>query len=145
MHVKEPKMDYLDLQRKIIVEDTRAQLLGQSRNAGPYVDQSRGVNRNERKRYSQIKKDPKTYSKLNMDQFFKQDILELKIPVQGETDSYIVSIKLYGVCAELARRIKANKDIFEFKVVLQALKRIFDTTDVYINCTCKDYYYTYKH
>lgn len=145
MHVKEPKMDYLDLQRRIIIEDTRAQLLGQSRNAGPYVDQSRGFNRDQRKKYSQIKKDPKTYSKLNMDQFFKQDILELKIPVQGETDSYIVSVKLHGVCAELARRIKANKDIFEFKVVLQALKRIFDTTDVYINCTCKDYYYTYKH
>lgn len=138
-------MDYLDLQRKILIEDTRATLLNASRSTGDYKDQSLGKNRYMRRQYSQIKKDPKTYSKLNMDQFFKQDILELKIPVQGETDSYIVSVKLHGACAELARRIKVNKNIFEFKVVLQALKRIFDTTDIYINCTCKDYYYTYKH
>lgn len=144
-HVKEPKMDYLDLQRKILTEETRAQLLGQSRNAGPYVDQSRGVNRDQRKKYSQIKKDPKAYSTLNMDQFFKQDILELKVPVVGETNEYLVTLRFSGVCAELQRLLKLNKYKYEYKVVLQALRNIFGRADIYTSCTCPDHLYTFKH
>lgn len=53
----------------LFLEATRVQLLGQSRNAGPYVDQSRGVNRDKRKKYSSVAKTVKQYNKIDMNRF----------------------------------------------------------------------------
>ena len=71
-----------------------------------------------------------------MNAFFKKDILTVGIRVQGETDYYIVKIKFEGVLKELQRYIKQNNNKFEYKVVLQALTRVFNTGDIYVNCTC---------
>ncbi len=126
-------------------EATRTQLVAQSRNVGQYKDTSRGRNRMERKKYSKVANAVKSYNEINMNDLWKKDILQVNIPVVGETDEYTVTIKLEGVVAELQKTIKNNKNKFEFRVVIQALTKVFNTSDVYVKCKCPDFKYRFAH
>ena len=75
-------------------EATRTQLVAQSRNVGTYKDTSRGKTRFERKKYSKVVNSVKAFNSIDMNKVFKQDILEVNIPIVGETDEYTVTIKL---------------------------------------------------
>lgn len=126
-------------------EDTRNTLISKSRSAGPYKDQTFGKNRFDRKRLSKIATTVKQYNQIDMNQLFKQDSLIVKIPVIGETGTYDVTVKMDGVIAEIQKNIKNNKNSFEFRTVIQALTKIFNSADVYTNCTCDDFKYRFKH
>ena len=126
-------------------EVTRTQLVAQSRNVGQYKDTSRGHNRMERKKYSKVANAVKSYNEIDMNDFWKSDILKVNIPVVGETDEYTVTIKLEGVVAELQKNVKNNQNKFEFRTVIQALTKIFNTTDVYTKCQCPDHKYRFAH
>lgn len=139
------QVHYFKYANEALQEDTRNMLISKSRNAGKYKDQSRGKNRFERKRLSKIAKTVKQYNQINMNKLFKEDLLIVNIPVQGETDQYTVSIKLDGVIAEIAKNIKNNNNKFEYKTVIQALTKVFNTTNVYVKCTCPDHTYNFSH
>ena len=126
-------------------EDTRTMLVSKSRNAGSYIDQSRGKNRFERKKLSKIAKTVKQYNQIDMNKFFKEDLLEVKIPVQGETDQYTVSVRLSGIVNEIAKNIKNNQNKFEYRTVIQAITKVFNTGNVYVKCNCDDYKYRFAH
>jgi hypothetical protein len=126
-------------------EATRTQLVAQSRNTGAYKDRSRGKTRFERKKYSKIANQVKSFNSIDMNKVFKQDILQVDIPVVGENDEYTVTIKFEGVIAEMQKNIKNNGNKFEYRTVLQSLTKVFNTTDVYIKCSCPDYKYRFKH
>ena len=126
-------------------EATRTQLVAQSRSVGQYKDQSRGKNRFERKKWVKQANSVKAYNRIEMNQLFKQDILQVDIPVVGETDEYTVTVKVEGVAAEIQKNIKNNGNKFEFRTVIQALTKVFNTTDVYVKCTCDDYKYRFHH
>ena len=128
-----------------LVEEKRNALISQSRNAGLYKDQSRGKNRFDRKRYSKIANTVKQYNTINMNDLFKKDILQVEIPVTGETDTYTVTIKLEGVIAEIQKNVKNNNNKFEFRTVVQAITKVFNTSNVFVKCTCPDFKYTYAH
>lgn len=128
-----------------LTEDTRNQLVAKSRTAGPYKNQERGKNRFERKKFSKIATQVKSYNQIDMDQFFKQDILEMTIPVTGETNNYDVVIKIDGVLEEIRRNIKANKNTFEYRTVLQALTKMFNMSNIYVKCSCDDFRYNFDH
>ena len=130
---------------ELLLEDNRVSLLGQSRNAGTYKNQERGKNRFERKKYSKIANAVKNYNEINMNSLFKQDILLVNIPVVGENDEYIVTIKLEGVVAEIQKNIKNNSNKLEYRTIIQALTKVFNTSDVYIKCSCPDAKYRFAH
>jgi len=129
----------------VLHEDTRNLLVSKSRSAGPYKNQSRGKNRFERKKLSRIAKAVKQYNQIDMNKLFKEDLLIVHIPVQGETDQYTVSVKIEGVIAEIAKNIKNNKNQFEYRTVIQALTKMFNTQNIYVKCTCDDYKYRFAH
>lgn len=131
--------------KESLSEATRNQLVAKSRNADQYNDQKYGKNRFERKKYSKIATQVKSYNQIDMNDLFKRDILTVKIPVTGETDEYTVSIQMEGVVAEMAKNIKSNTNKFEFRTVMQALTKIFNSSNVKVSCTCPDYLYSYKH
>ena len=126
-------------------ETTRVQLVSQSKNVGQYKDTSRGKTRFDRKKYSKIDNSVKSYNEINMNDVFKKDILQVNIPVVGETDEYTVTIKLEGVVAEIQKNIKNNNNKFEYRTVIQALTKVFNTTDVYVKCRCDDFKYRFAH
>lgn len=129
----------------LLLEDTRTMLVSKSRNAGTYKDQSRGKNRFDRKRYSQVAKTVKQYNKIDMNRLWKEDILEVSIPVVGETDEYTVSIKMEGVIKEIAANIKNNKNQLEYRTVIQALTKVFNSSNIWVKCTCEDFRYRFAH
>lgn len=128
-----------------LTEATRTQLVAQSRNVGSYKNQERGKNRMERKKYSKIANAVKNYNEIDMNKVFKQDILQVNIPVVGESDEYTVTIKIEGVIAEVQKNIKNNGNKLEFRTIIQALTKVFNTTDVYVKCTCPDFKYRFAH
>ena len=130
---------------KLLLEDSRVSLLGQSKNAGVYKNTERGRNRFERKKYSKIANAVKSYNQIDMNSLFKQDILQVNIPVVGENDEYIVTIKIEGVVAEIQKNIKNNGNKLEYRTIIQALTKVFNTTDVYVKCSCPDAKYRFAH
>lgn len=126
-------------------EDSRTLLVSKSRSVGPYKDQMRGKNRFERKKHSQIAKTVKQYNKIDMNKLFKEDILEVSIPVTGETDNYTVNIRMEGVVKEIARNVKSNKNALEFKTIVQSLTKVFNTANIFVKCSCPDYKYRFAH
>ncbi|MBO7078960.1 MAG: SWIM zinc finger family protein [Bacilli bacterium] len=131
----------------MLFEDTRNQLINKSKSADLYkgVNTGRGKNRFERRVYSKIANQVKSYNEIDMNKLFKSDLLEVNIPVIGETDQYSVTLSFDGVIAEIARNIKSNHNKFEYRTVLQALTKIFNTTNIKVKCTCKDFKYRYQH
>jgi hypothetical protein len=99
----------------------------------------------ERKKYSKVANAVKSYNEINMNDFWKSDILKVNIPIVGETDEYTVTIKLEGVVAELQKNIKNNQNKFEFRTIIQALTKVFNTSDVWVRCTCPDFKYRFAH
>ena len=128
-----------------LTEDTRTLLVAKSRSAGPYKNQMRGKNRFERKKHSQIAKTVKQYNKIDMNKFFKEDILEVAIPVIGETDSYTVNIRMEGIVKEIATNIKNNKNKLEYRTIVQSITKIFNTANIFVKCSCPDYKYRFAH
>lgn len=129
----------------LLLEANRTSLISQSRNAGEYKNKERGKNRFERKKYSKIANAVKAYNEIDMNSLFKQDILLVNIPVVGENDEYTVTIKLEGVIAEIHKNIKNNSNKLEYRTIIQALTKVFNTSDVYIKCTCPDAKYRFAH
>ena len=130
---------------ELLLEDTRNMLVNKSRGAGTYKDTSRGKNRFERKKYSSVGKTVKQYNKIDMNKLFKEDILEVSIPVVGEHDSYTVSVKMEGVIKEIANNIKNNKNQLEYRTIIQALTKVFNSSNIWVKCTCPDYKYRFAH
>ena len=128
-----------------LTEATRTQLVAQSRNVGMYQNQERGKNRDQRKKYSKVANQVKSFNQINMNDLFKKDILQVNIPVVGETDEYTVTIKFEGVVAEIQKNIKNNGNKFEFRTIIQSLTKVFNTADVYVKCTCPDFKYRFAH
>lgn len=130
---------------ELLTEATRTQLVAQSRSVGMYKNQERGKNRMDRKKYSKIANAVKSYNEIDMNKLFKQDILQVNIPVVGENEEYTVTIKIEGVVAEIQKNIKNNNNKLEFRTIIQALTKVFNTTDVYVKCTCPDFKYRFAH
>jgi len=133
------------MKKQRIIEDTRTTQIAKSRNAGEYKDKSRGKNRFERKRYSKVANTVKQFNQIDMNDFFKKDILTVQIPVSGETSDYIVTIRMEGVVAEIQKNIKSNNNKLEYRTIIQALTKVFNTADIYTKCTCDDFKYRFAH
>ena len=129
----------------VLLEANRTSLITQSRSVGLYKNKERGKNRFERKKYSKIANAVKAYNEIDMNSLFKQDILIVKIPVVGENDEYTVTIKVEGVVNEIQKNIKNNGNKLEYRTIIQALTKVFNTADVYIKCSCPDAKYRFAH
>ena len=125
---------------ELLTEANRQQLLQKSRKGRSYApsNQYNGRNRFERRMKSSISATVRDYNMIQMDPLFKRDILEFKIPVMGETDVYVVDVRVDGLLAEIRKQLMANKGTLEFKVVLQSLMKVLNIGDVYIGCNCPD-------
>lgn len=141
--MKHEHKNHIKLTEDILQEMNRQQLLAKSRKSKKYAksNQQKGANRYERRLKSQISASVRDYNIIDMNLFFKRDILTFSIPVKGETDSYMVSIEIHDVLREMQRQIRSNKGKLEFKVVLTSLSTVLNLGDVYTGCTCPDAVY----
>lgn len=105
-----------------------------------------GKNRYARRKKSKIAPSIKHFNNINMNKFFKTDILDLLIDVKGETNIYQVRISFVGVLIEIQNELqRRGLDKIDRKCILRALTKAFNSEDVYINCTCPDFRYRFKY
>lgn len=122
-------------------EDSRAKLLNKAKKGADYKgDKSKGKNRYQRRTHSSVSGNVKNYNKMDMNNLFKNNILDVVVDIHGETGSYQVKIKFSNFLDELHSEIKRNQ-VFNFRTVARALIRAFNGDNVYIHCSCPDWRY----
>ena len=126
-----------------LYEDSRSQLLSKSKKADNYApnNQMFGKNRYERRLKSRVSHSVKDYNSINMNRLFKDNILDVKVSVQGETNDYVVKISFGGFLDNLHRELDRNNDELNLRVVSRALSSSFNSDNVYISCSCPDWRY----
>lgn len=126
-----------------LYEDSRSQLLSKSKKADNYApnNQMFGKNRYERRLKSRVSHSVKDYNSINMNRLFKDNILDVKVSVQGETNDYVVKISFGGFLDNLHRELDRNNNELNLRVVSRALSSSFNSDNVYISCSCFDWKY----
>lgn len=125
--------------RIVLNEDSRNQLIAKSKNSNP-----KGLQRYKRRVKSRISSSNRDYNKLDMNKLFKEDILDINIPVKGETDNYTVSISFAGLLDSLHNVLKDRTDI-QLRDLVKAMLDAFNKNDVYVRCTCPDFFYRFGY
>lgn len=135
--------DENELSEALLLEKTRNELINKSKKSDNYSrkNQFNGKNRWERRVHSKVANTVKDYNKIDMDAFFRADILDFIIKVQGETNNYEVQITFEEALREIANEVKRNNTKLEFKCVLRGLISAFNRGNVYVSCSCPDFTY----
>ena len=132
------------IDESLLLEKTRQELISKSRNSDNYTSKGReGQNRYTRRLKSQIANSVRDYNRIDMNAFWKGDILDFDVRVHGETDDYVVTLTFQNILYRLQQEVKANNNKLEFKCVLRALIGAFNSdNDLLVGCTCPDWKYT---
>lgn len=135
------------LTESLLLEVSRNQMIDKSKRGKEYSknNQERGKNRWERKRFSKIASTTKEFNSIDMNTFFKKDILKLVIPVQGETDNYKVAIRFDGALNEIQKTVQQNNNKLDYRTITQSLSKTFNNGDIYVNCSCPDFAYRFNY
>ena len=124
-------------------EKSRSDLLSKSMTAKP--TKAYNTTRFERRKLQTMKTSSSIFNKLDMNSVFKSDALSLEIPVEGETNTYTVTILFDGICKDIQRELKKNDYNLEFKVIYKAIVRAIKNQNMFIGCTCKDYKFRFQY
>jgi len=124
-----------------LLEYTRSQLVSQSRRAKKEKD---GKTRYEKRVKSRIGTSVKNFNNINMNSVFKEDILTVGIDVKGETDDYVVTISFGGFLDNLHKQLGDREDL-TLRDIIRALVRSFNGDNVYVRCTCPDFFYRFGY
>lgn len=116
-----------------LIEDRRSQLISRGRSAQREKD---GKTRYQKRVKSRISKSTREFNQLDMNKLFKQGILDINIPVHGETDDYVVSISFGGFLDDLERQLKTNRNVLDLRIIIRALINSFNGDNVYLRCNC---------
>lgn len=124
-------------------EKSRSDLLSKSMTAKP--TKAYNTTRFERRKLQTMKTSSSIFNKLDMNSVFKSDALSLEIPVEGETNTYTVTVLFDGICKDIQRELKKNDYNLEFKVIYKAIVRAIKNQNMFIGCTCKDYKFRFQY
>lgn len=121
-----------------LYEDSRTQLINKSKKS------PKGKQRFDRRVKSKVANSVKQFNDMDMNKLFKDNILSVNIHVKGETDDYIVNITFGGFLDILYDRIK-DKEQIEVRDIVRSLLIGFNRDDVFIGCSCPDFYYRFGY
>lgn len=132
---------YISMIRRID-EATRNQLIAKSRKADNYKDKE--GNRWTAKNKCSVANKVEDYNKLDMNTFWKQDVLKFNIKVKGETDTYNVGVEFNNILNRVQKKVKENDYELTIKCIYNSLFEALNSSDVKISCSCKDFQYRFK-
>ena len=119
-------------------EDSRQKLINKSKTS------TKGKQRFERRNKSKVASVVKSFNSIDMNKLFKEDILTVNIPVNGETDDYIVRITFGGFLEILRDNLEPGEEI-NFRDISRAAIIGFNRDDVFIHCSCPDFKYRFNY
>lgn len=123
-------------------EATRRDLLLKSRKGEKY--KSKKGNRWDAKKQVYIANTVKEYNKIDMNTFWKKDILNFGIKIKGETDNYNVTVEFTKVLDRIKKRILENKNKLSLKIIYDSLVEALNSSDVKVDCSCPDFKFRFK-
>lgn len=126
----------------ILNEDRRSELI--SRGKSGEREKGDGKTRFEKRVKSKVANTVREYNQINMNSVFKDGILTVIIPVIGETSNYKVKIKFGGFLKLLQKETKRLGKI-DLRTITRALLESFNHDDVYIFCSCEDFFYRFSY
>ena len=121
-------------QVRLLNEDSRSSLISQGRRGER--EKGSGKSRYEMRVNSKVSSVVREFNDLDTESLFRYDILNINVPVRGETDNYMVRIKVSGFLEELRGQIMRNNDILDLRAISRALSNILNSKDVYVSCSC---------
>lgn len=127
------------MRTRVLCEDRRSALISR----GKQGEREKGDNktRYEKRVKSKFSTSTREYNRIDMNSLFKDGILTVRIPVVGETDNYLVTMKFGGFLDLLQKRIEQQDDVIDLKAIIRSLIDAFNSDDVYIHCSCPDWKY----
>jgi len=125
-----------------INEATRKELLIKSKKGARY--KSKPGNRWDAKKDISIASTVKDYNKIDMNTFWKKDILNFGINIRGETDNYIVTVEFINILNRLKNNVVKDKNKLTIKCIYDALVEALNSSDVKVDCSCSDFIYRFK-
>lgn len=128
---------------KRLIEDKRVELVSKGKRGKR--EKGDGKTRYEKRVKSRFASSTRSYNQIDMNEFFKEDILTVGIEVRGETDDYVVTMKFNGVLELLKNRLKQQGNVMDLRAMIRALLDAFNKENVYIGCSCPDYYYRFSY
>ena len=128
--------------KKGLNEATRKDLLINSKGGKKY--KYKQGNRWDAKKQSSIANTVKDYNKIDMNTFWKKDILNLDIKIKGETDDYVVTVEFANILTRIKNKVVQNRNILTIKNIYDSLVEALNSSDVRINCSCPDFKYRFK-
>ena len=126
----------------VLLEDRRNALMAQGRRGAKEKD---GKSRYEKRVKSRVASTVKEFNEIDMQSLFVHNILTVNVPVQGETNNYLVRIKFGGFLDILRRQLDRQNGVLDLRAITRALLDAFNQDDVYIHCTCPDYQYRFSY
>ena len=105
---------------------------------------AKGTERFHKRKKSNIANTVKAMNSIDMNKLFKEDILNVGIPVHGETDDYTVTISFGGFLELLQKEIKKSNQV-SFREISRAAIEGFNRDDIYVSCTCPDNIYRFAY
>ena len=126
----------------VLLEDRRNALMAQGRRGTKEKDVK---SRYEKRVKSRVASTVKEFNEIDMQSLFVHNILTVNVPVQGETNNYLVRIKFGGFLDILRRQLDRQNGVLDLRAITRALLDAFNQDDVYIHCTCPDYQYRFSY
>lgn len=126
----------------ILLEKSRNELISQSKQGER--EKGDGKTRYEKRVKSRVSGSNRSYNKIDMNQLFKEGILNVNIDVYGETDNYVVRISFGNFLDSLHEELKRVGGELDLRIVIKAIVNCFNKEDVYVRCTCPDFQYRFS-
>ena len=123
---------------QFLTEDKRQSLINKSKTS------EKGKKRFDKRNKSKVANTVKSFNSIDMNKLFKEDILTVNIPVNGETDDYIVRITFGGFLEILRSHVSTDREL-NFRDVARAAITGFNRDDVFIHCSCPDFKYRFNY
>ncbi len=127
------------INEQYLTEVKRQELLNKSKSGDKYS--GKRTSRWTEKSKIVISNTVADYNKIDMNKFFKEDILSFVVKVKGQTDNYEVTILFSNLHRKIQSYVKAMKNKFNRDIVAKALMDAISSSDIQVDCTCPDFKY----
>ena len=118
---------------EFLYEDSRNELIAQGKRGER--EKGDGKTRFEKRVKSSFSTSVREYNSIDMNSVFFDGILNVNIPVKGETDNYLVRIKFGGFMDILQAEVKRLGKV-DLRTITRALISAFNSDDTFIHCSC---------
>jgi hypothetical protein len=122
-----------------ITEATRKELIDKSKSAD--IVKSYGETRYERRLKQHVINSIAIFNMLDMNALFKADVLSFIVPVEGESDDYMVKVIFDKVCEKIKDELRFNNNQLEYKVIYRAIVNAINQQNIRVSCDCPDFKY----